>query len=100
MRRPVPPLKILLIEDEALLVMDMEHMVADAGHQVVGDVASVGELLRWTSDAIPDLALIDVQLAEGTSGLDASRIVTDRWANTRIVFVTANPSKVPSGYAG
>lgn len=100
MPRPVPPLKILLIEDEALLVMDLEYMVADAGHYVIGDVASVGELAQWKSKSVPDLVLIDIQLAEETNGLDASRLVKDRWANTCIVFVTANPLKVPPGYSG
>jgi AmiR/NasT family two-component response regulator len=100
MARPTPPLNVLLIEDEAILVMDLEGMVADAGHQVIGDVASIRELEQWDCDTAPDLVLIDVQLAEDTSGLDASKIVKTRWADSGIVFVTANPTKVPKDHAG
>jgi CheY-like chemotaxis protein len=98
--RPSAPLNILIIEDEAVLVMDMEAVVEDSGHNLFGDVASVCELQAFDSDGTPDLAFVDINLAKGTSGLDASKIVRERWTNTFIVFVTANPSKIPEGHAG
>lgn len=97
---PVAPLNVLIIEDEAILVMDMEMVVEDAGHRVVGDAASVNALHELELPQPPDLAFIDVHLAQGSSGLDASAIVRDRWADVCIVFVTANPDKVPAGHAG
>ena len=98
--RPAPPLNILIIEDEAILVMDMEAVVQDTGHTVIGDVASVDELSQLDPSEPPDLAFVDIHLAKGSSGLDASLMVRSRWANTFIVFVTANPGKIPEGHAG
>jgi CheY-like chemotaxis protein len=98
--RPAPPLKILIIEDEAILVMDMEAVVEDTGHRVVADVASVDELQSLDLSEPPDLAFVDINLSKGSSGLDASILVRSRWSNAYIVFVTANPGKVPAGHAG
>jgi CheY-like chemotaxis protein len=97
---PVAPLNVLIVEDEAILVMDMEMVVEDAGHRVVGDAASVDELRDLQLQQPPDLAFIDVHLAQGSSGLDASTIIRNRWSDVCIVFVTANPGKVPTGHAG
>lgn len=98
--RPVPPLNILIVEDEAILVMDIEAVVHDAGHRVMGDAASVRQLADMCPDRSPDLAFVDINLAEGSSGLDASLDVRKRWPNAFIVFVTANPAKIPLGHAG
>jgi CheY-like chemotaxis protein len=100
MRRPHPPLKILIVEDEALLAMDIEAMVEDAGHLVVGEVDSVPEVELLPDDIAPDLAFVDIQLAKGTSGLDVCRIIQTRWPDAFIVFVTANPKKIPADFLG
>lgn len=99
-QRPATPLNILIIEDEAILVMDMELVIEDTGHTVIGDVASVIELQKLQPSTAPDLAFVDIQLAQNTNGLDASNLVRERWSDTAIVFVTANPGKVPVGHAG
>lgn len=99
-QRPKTPLKVLIIEDEALLVMDIESVIMDAGHHVLNDVASVDELELLELQVAPDLVLVDLNLAQGTSGLDASTIVRKRWIDSFIVFVTANPGKIPEGHAG
>jgi AmiR/NasT family two-component response regulator len=99
-KRPASPLKVLIIEDEALLVMDIESVVQDAGHHVLSDVASVYELNALELQVPPDLVLVDINLARNTSGLDASMIVRERWIDSYIVFVTANPGKIPDGHAG
>jgi CheY-like chemotaxis protein len=98
--RPVSPLNILIIEDEAILVMDMEAVVSDSGHRVLADVASVDELRALNPPRAPDLAFVDINLARGSSGLEASALVRSRWSDAFIVFVTANPGKVPEGHAG
>ena len=85
------PLRILIIEDEALIVMDMEHMIESAGHKVIGDAPSVRSLQRLDTTLSPDLALVDLQLAHGSSGLDAADYIRATWPETMIVFVTANP---------
>lgn len=100
MDRPTPPLNVLIIEDEALLVMDMQCVIEDFGHRVVADVASVKALQALHLAEDPHIALVDVQLADKSSGLEASEIVRRRWADASIIFVTANPGKVPEGHAG
>lgn len=98
MKRPAPPLDILIVEDEALLAMDIEAMLNDAGHHVVAEAASLYDVERLGDSVRPDLALVDIQLAEGTSGLDVCRLIRARWSHAFIIFVTANPKKIPDDY--
>ena len=100
MKRRQAPLDILIIEDEALLVMDIEDMIVDAGHNVIADGASLFDVEAFPDDLNPDLAFVDIQLARGTSGLDACRVIRRRWPNAFVVFVTANPKKIPDDYCG
>ena len=94
------PLKILIVEDEALLAMDVESMVEDSGHVVVGEAASLYDVEALTADIDPDLAFVDMHLARGTNGLDVSALIQRRRAGTIIIFVTANPAKIPPDFAG
>jgi len=93
-------LRVLVVEDEALLAMDIGAMIEDAGHEVVGEGASLDEVAAMSSDLSPDMAFVDIQLAEGSSGLDVCRLIRNRWRSTFIVFVTANAKMVPDDYAG
>ncbi|MCW1432241.1 response regulator [Novosphingobium sp. JCM 18896] len=100
MKRPQAPLDVLIVEDEALLVMDIEDMISDAGHNVVSDGASLYDVEALPDDLDPDLAFVDLQLARGTSGLDVCRLIRTRWPKTFVVFVTANPKKIPEDFCG
>lgn len=95
-----PPLKFLIVEDEALLAMDMEAMIEDAGHEVVGEVSCVRALLGLPAETRPDIAFVDMHLAEGSSGIDACAYIRETWPDTYVVFVTGNPRKVPEDFAG
>lgn len=94
------PLRILIVEDEALLAMDVESMVEDSGHCVVGEAASLYDVEALDRDIAPDIAFVDMHLAKGTNGLDVCALIRKRWADAIIIFVTANPSKVPPDFAG
>lgn len=100
MMRLKRPFQVLIVEDEALLAMDIEAMVEDAGHHVVAELASVRELVALQTSIAPTVAFVDIQLAEGSSGLDACRIIQERWDAVVIVFVTANPLKIPADFCG
>ena len=100
MTRPVAPLGVLIVEDEALLAMDLEAMVEDTGHSVVAEASSLPDIVGLNDRLDPAIAFVDVQLAKGTSGLDAARLIGERWPGTIIVFVTANPLKIPAEFAG
>jgi CheY-like chemotaxis protein len=100
MERRKGPLSVLIVEDEALLAMDIESMVEDCGHHVVAEATSLYDVQTLADDIEPDLAFVDIQLARGTSGLDVSALIQQRWAGAIIVFVTANPRKIPEDFAG
>jgi CheY-like chemotaxis protein len=95
-----PPLNVLIVEDEALLAMDIEMMVEDAGHNIVGEAGSLREFEALVPSAIPQIAFVDLQLAEGSSGLDVCARIRQRWSSAIIIFVTANPKKLPDDLGG
>jgi CheY-like chemotaxis protein len=97
---PKPPLRVLIVEDEVILAMDIEIIVEDTGHQVVAEAASLHDVVGLPASLDPDLALVDIHLAQETNGLDVSAFIQTRWAKTIIVFITANPKKVPDDYGG
>jgi len=94
------PLRVLIVEDEPLLALDVEMMVADAGHTVIGEAASIHDIENMAPELAPDLAFVDMQLAEGSNGLDASALIRRRWRNAIIVFVTGNLRMIPADFAG
>ncbi|WP_126176723.1 response regulator [Tsuneonella rigui] len=94
------PLQVLIVEDEAILVMDLSMMVEDAGCMVVAEAPSLPSVAALAKDLNPDLAFVDVQLAEGSSGLEVSTLIQQRWPDTFIVFVTANSKSVPADFGG
>ncbi|KQS03480.1 response regulator [Sphingomonas sp. Leaf357] len=100
MIRPRGPLNVIVVEDEALLAMDIEAMVEDCGHRVIAEAASSYEVDALPATLTPHLAFVDMHLAQGTSGLDACATIRRRWEAAVIVFVTANPAKVPADFAG
>jgi CheY-like chemotaxis protein len=99
-RMPHPPLRVLIVEDEALLAMDIEAIVEDCGHEVVAEAASLTDVRSLVGLAPPDVAFVDIQLAEGSNGLDVADFIHKHWTQTAVVFVTANPKKVPADFAG
>ena len=100
MTQPTPPLGVLIVEDEALLAMDLEAMVEDTGHSVIAEASSLPEVAGLCDTLDPAIAFVDIQLAKGTSGLDVARLISQRWPATIIVFVTANVLKIPPDFAG
>lgn len=87
---------IMVIEDEPLIAMDIEEMVESLGHRVVGVARThkeATELFRKTS---PRMVLADIQLADGSSGIDAvNEILAD--ATVPVIFITAFPERLLTG---
>lgn len=94
MDRPRAPLRFLVVEDEALLSMDLVMMIEDAGHGVVAEVGCLREVQGLDAAMSPHVAFVDVHLAEGSSGLDVCAFIREHWSQTIVVFVTANPKLV------
>ena len=100
MTRPATPLDILVVEDEFLIAMDLGMIIEDAGHRVIGSAASLQDVEALPGDVRPDLAFVDMQLARDTTGLQVNAVIQARWPGTIVVFVTANPKKIPDDFAG
>ncbi|SMO98548.1 response regulator [Paracoccus laeviglucosivorans] len=100
MKRCAGPLKFLVVEDEPLISMDIEMMIADAGHQVIGTAATLDEVQAMSQEQELNVALVDLHLARGSSGFDVSDHIQMRWPGAIIVFVTANPSEIPEDFGG
>ena len=87
---------VLIIEDEPLIAMDIEQMVESLGHRVVGTARTHREAVALFSSARPKMVLADIQLADGSSGIDA---VNEILAGTPVpvIFITAFPERLLTG---
>jgi len=95
----VEPLKIIIVEDEALLAMELESLVEDAGHQVVGWATSSTEARRLVDTLEADLAFVDVHLTDGPTGIGVAQYISEQ-KRSMVVFMTANPKRIPDNFAG
>lgn len=87
---------ILIIEDEPLISMDLETLVENLGHVVTGIARTYDEAIRMAHACKPTLILADIQLADGSSGLDAANEIASD-VNVPVVFITAYPEKFLTG---
>lgn len=85
-------MRVLIVEDELLLVMDLEDMLRQWGYDVCGSARDTGEALAKAGNLRPDLVLMDIQLANNNSGLDAARLIRDGLGIPSL-FVTGNPDQ-------
>ncbi|MCJ2050069.1 response regulator [Methylobacterium sp. J-070] len=83
------PLRILVVEDEAPILMQIEMMLEDAGHCVVGTAVTASEAIALIPAVRPELVLIDLRLGDGSSGIDVAHAVRDLGGITA-AFMTAN----------
>ena len=95
----VKPLRILIVEDEFLIALELESLLQDAGHDVVGIAASSEEAVALSSELSPDLAFVDIHLADGLTGIDVARKLSDQHHVT-VLFMTANAKRIPEDFAG
>ncbi len=99
MTEAMHPLSVLIVEDEALLAMELESLIEDAGHKVVGWATSSKEAMRLVDALDADLAFIDIHLTDGPTGVAVAEYIA-RTKQSIVVFITANPKRVPEHFAG
>jgi len=95
----VKPLRILIVEDEFLIALELESLLQDAGHDVVGIAATSGEAMALGQQLGPDLAFVDIHLADGLTGIDVARSLSAQHHVT-VLFMTANAKRIPEDFAG
>jgi CheY-like chemotaxis protein len=87
---------VLIIEDEPIIALDLENLVAELGHEVVGTAATRDQAVKMALSTRPGLILADINLGEGGSGIDAVSEILDSF-DIPVIFVTAYPEKLLTG---
>lgn len=91
------PGKVLVIEDEPIIAMDLTAIVEGMGHKVTGNARTRTEALRLAGEERPDLILADIQLADNSSGIDAVNDILAEASDLPVVFITAFPERLLTG---
>lgn len=87
---------VLIIEDEPVIAADIAALVSELGHSVIDIATTHDEALRITHHKRPGLVLADIQLADGSSGVDAVRDILAS-LDVPVIFITAFPERLLTG---
>ena len=88
--------EVLIIEDEPIIAMDLEALVEGLGHTVTDVARTRSEALKAVAKVRPGLVLADIQLADGSSGLDAVNDILGGFT-VPVIFITAYPERLLTG---
>lgn len=88
----------MIVEDEALLALELELEVEAGGHLVVGTAASRKAAFDIIEQSRPEFAFVDVHLADGPTGIEIGRHLAER--QVPFVFVTGNVKRIPENFVG
>ena len=88
--------RVLIIEDEPLIAMDIETIVRDLGHDVTGVAVTRDEAVALAMEDRPGLVLADIQLADDSSGIDAVKDILAQF-EVPVIFITAFPERLLTG---
>ena len=87
---------ILIIEDEVLIALDLENLVESLGHRTIGIARTRAEAIALSRAKRPGLILADIQLADGSSGLEAVNDLLNSF-EVPVIFITAYPERFLTG---
>jgi CheY-like chemotaxis protein len=88
--------KVLIIEDEPIIALDLENLVTELGHKVVAIAATKDDAVAKAKSERPGLVLADINLGEGGSGIDAVSEILASF-DIPVIFITAYPEKLLTG---
>ena len=86
-------MRILLVEDEPLIAIDLESILVRLGHEVVGIADTHDQALQIAEDTKPDAAFVDIKLRDGFTGMRAAKRLRDDFG-LNCTFVTGNAEQV------
>lgn len=92
-------LRVLIVEDQALLAMELELVLGELGCEVVGLAMDREGALAIAARERPDLALVDLNLLDGPTGPEIAQRLVEAYGTT-VVFLTANIEQIPDGFSG
>ncbi|HEY9038281.1 MAG TPA: response regulator [Roseovarius sp.] len=88
---------VLIIEDEAIIAMDLHSIVSSMGHNITGIGRTRDAAIELGLKNTPDLILADIQLADNSSGIDAVKALLDQVGDLPVIFITAFPERLLTG---
>jgi CheY-like chemotaxis protein/DNA-directed RNA polymerase specialized sigma24 family protein len=88
--------RVLIIEDETIIALDLESLVTEMGHTVTGIATTRDDAIRMAKEKKPDLVLADIQLADSSSGIDAVHAILKDF-DIPVIFITAYPERLLTG---
>jgi CheY-like chemotaxis protein len=90
------PADILIIEDEPLTASHLEELVTGSGHHVTGIARTHQHALKLAHERKPNLILSDIQLADGSSGVEAVNEILGE-LEVPVIFITGHPEMLLTG---
>jgi len=88
--------EVLIIEDEPLIAFQLEEIIKEMGNRVAGVATTHEEAVKLFQARKPGIVLADIQLADGSSGIDAVNEILNG-ANVPVIFITAFPERLLTG---
>ena len=89
--------KVMIIEDEAIIAMDIHSIVSEMGHEITGIARTRTAAVEMGVRDKPDLILADIQLADKSSGIDAVNDLLKQFGEMPVIFITAFPERLLTG---
>jgi len=89
--------RVMVIEDETIIAMDLKGIVQALGHEVTGIARTHDQAIELAGRSRPDLILADIQLADGSSGVDAVNELLGTLGDIPVIFITAFPERLLTG---
>jgi CheY-like chemotaxis protein len=93
------PLSVLIVEDEVLQAVELGFLLEEAGCAGVGHALDSAGAIELACARRPDLALVDVHLQDGPTGIETARRLA-RELGVAVLFLTANVKRLPEDFAG
>jgi len=87
---------VLIIEDEMVIALDLEQLVENLGHRTIGIARTRAEAIELSRVSRPGLILADIQLADGSSGLEAVNDLLNSF-EVPVIFISAHPERFLTG---
>ena len=91
--------RILIVEDEALVAMELRFVMEDLGYVVVGMAPDARSALALATGGEVELALVDIHLSDGATGVGLGQELGQAFGAT-VLYMTANPGMVSHGVPG
>ncbi len=91
-------MRTLIVEDEMLLALELEHEVEAGGHRVIGLASDLSEAMALIEQEQPEFAFVDIHLRDGPTGIAIGRHLASK--GIPFVFVSGNIKRIPADFEG